>query len=81
MHESEDLRGNVIRDLTALNKIEVEPWDVAELMDQENNPIYENSKLFNTIAELTTSTYDRLAELQAIYQKHVSLQMPGEWEP
>lgn len=75
------VRGNLIRDLMALNKMEVLPWDETELMDEQKHPHREISALIETIIDLTTSHEDRLSEIRMIYQKHPGLRMPSGWKP
>lgn len=82
--KSEDsfyVRRCLIQDLMALNKMEVEVWDVTSFMDVDVHPSSEISKLLHRIAEITTSPHDRLSELQTIYQKYDGLQMPKDWIP
>lgn len=74
-------RRNIIRDLAALNKMELEIWDLTELMDQERHPISETTVLINEIVEITTSDEDRLSEQQKIYEMHSELRMPMGWNP
>ena len=75
------VRGNVIRDLMALNKIEVLPWDGTELMDAQKHPHQEIAALIEDLIDLTTSEVDRLPEIRDVYQQHQGLRMPPDWEP
>lgn len=62
--------------LAALNKIEVEVFDVTNFMDIDEIQDSETSKLFNRIAQITTSPRDCLSELRAIYENHSELHVP-----
>ncbi len=75
------VRGNVFRDLMALNKIEVLPWDGTELMDETKHPPQETATLLETIVDLTTSEVCKLSEIRMVYQKHQGLRMPPGWSP
>ena len=69
------VKTSLIQDLAALNKVEVEVWDKAELMDVDENQDSQAKNLLNRIAELTTSSGDNLSELTTIYQDHSELQI------
>jgi len=82
--DSENLavtRRQVIRDLAALNKMELEIWDITELMDPDKYPVDKPSTLMDEIAEATTSDGDRLSDQQRIYETHSELRMPANWNP
>ncbi|MFC1603854.1 transglutaminase-like domain-containing protein [Planctomycetota bacterium] len=76
--DSEDfyfVERTVIQDLAALNKIEAELWDTADIMDIDKHKNSETSNLLHRIVEITTSRRDRLTELQTIYENHSELQI------
>ena len=75
------VRGNVFRDLMALNKMEVLPWDETELMDEAKHPPQETATLLETIVDLTISETGRLSEIRTLYQTHRGLRMPAGWVP
>jgi len=75
------VRRCLIQDLMALNKMEVEVWDVTSFMDIDVHPNSEIAQLLHRIAEISTSPRDRLSELQTIYQKYDGLQMHKDWIP
>ena len=67
---------SLIQDFAALNKVEVEVWDVTGFMDIDERRNPEAERLLLRIVELTTSSYDRLPELRSIYKNHDELQVP-----
>ncbi len=74
------IKGNLLRDLLALNNVEVLPWDdwgwtktpVAEFTPQQ-------AALFDHIAALTLSGNDGFAELRAIYEEDPDFHIPEDW--
>lgn len=70
------LKISLIQDLSALNKMEVEIWDVTSFMDIDEHQNSETSNLLRRIVEITTSPRDRLPELRTIYENHSELQIP-----
>jgi excinuclease ABC subunit A len=71
-----DVKRSLIQDLSALNKMEVEVFDVTSFMKIDEHQDSETSKLLNRIAQITTSPRDCLSELRAIYENHSELQVP-----
>ncbi len=63
------IAGNLIRDLAALNRMEMLPWDVWGMMPRPTDQISdENGRLFDRVAELTLAGDAALPELRAIYE-------------
>jgi hypothetical protein len=76
------VRGNVIRDLMSLNKLEVLPWDVNDLMDgPEKHVTDEEFALLDRVAELTTADDSVFTEMRSLYESTPALQMPADWNP
>ena len=71
-----EARRSLIQDLAALNKVEVEVFDVTGFMDIDERRNSEAVKLLNRVVELTTSKRDRLSELREIYENRSELQIP-----
>jgi hypothetical protein len=69
-----DIKRTLIQDLAALNKMEVEVFDVTCFMDVGETQDRETTKLLNRIAKITTSSSDRLVEIRTIYENHSELQ-------
>jgi hypothetical protein len=80
MHGWDFILGNLFRDLLALNKVEILPWDywpgmapstagfsAADWEDRDH------------LAELTAATEAHFAELQALYEGTPALKVPGDW--
>jgi hypothetical protein len=71
------IRSNLIRDLAALCKVELLPWDA---WGQMLTPVEALSQgqlaLLDRVAELTTATTLDVAEIRALYQKDDSLRVP-----
>ncbi len=82
------IRGNLIRDFLALNKIEISPyaaglrdkidyWDDWRLMSAKDDELTNDDlKLLDNIAELTLSPDDKLGEIFKLYQKESALHPP-----
>ena len=71
-----EAKRSLIQDFAALNKVEVEVWDVTGFMDIDERRNPEAERLLLRIVELTTSSYDRLPELRSVYKNHDELQVP-----
>ncbi len=54
------IRANIVRDLNALNKVELQPWDYTEFADKKFNNLSEldnvEISLFDQLADMTTDT-------------------------
>ena len=62
------VRGNLIRDLAALNKIELLPWDSWGLIDRPDEDVPEKDLAFlDQVATLTLAGNDRFEEMRALY--------------
>ncbi len=63
------IAGNVVRDVAALNRMELLPWDVWGMMPGERDRLSgENEALLDRAAALTTSDDRAFPEVRAIYQ-------------
>ena len=73
------VRGNVVRDLAALNKIEMLPWDAWGLVDRPEDELSAQDRtLVNRAAELGSTPSASLNELQNLYEANESLRVPRE---
>jgi hypothetical protein len=73
---------DALRDLMALNKIEVLAWDCNELMGSIGEGFTEaHYALLDSIAELAPGHTIRFSEARALYKSNPSLRMPEDWKP
>ncbi len=70
------IAGNLRLDVTALNKIEMQPWDVWGAHWEPEDPIPDDLSLFDTMADLAATVDVRLDQLQALY-RNPEVHMPG----
>lgn len=76
------IRGNLIRDLLALNRIEILPWDSWGLIERDDRYAAENDiELMDRIARLTLAGNEAFSEIRAAYENDSRLQIPSSWEP
>ena len=71
-----EAKRSLIQDLAALNKVEVEVWDVTDFMEIDGRRNPDAANLLRRVVELTTSPSDRLSEIRDIYKNHSELQIP-----
>jgi hypothetical protein len=72
------IAGNVLRDLAALNRMELLPWDVWGMMprnDAELGP--EKMALLDKLAALTTAGDEAFPELRRLYESDERLRVPS----
>jgi hypothetical protein len=80
MHGMWVIRGNLVRDLLALNRIEILPWDGWGLIakrDEEFTP--DGVALLDRIAELTLVDDPPFTEVQAIYEGDARVHVPPDY--
>lgn len=76
------IRGNLLRDLMALNKLEVLPWDCNELMETpEEQMTVKDYELLDHVADLLTAENTAPSEINSLYESNPALHMPPEWKP
>ncbi len=74
------IKGNVLRDLLSLNKIEVLPWDFWGLnMTSVAEFTGEQMDLLDRTAALCLAGNDAFGEVRAIYETNESFHIPAEW--
>jgi hypothetical protein len=70
LHGGWYIAGNLMRDLAALNKVELLPWDVWGAQPQEGKDLtLDQIKLFDTIADLTADPDHAFDELRKTYER------------
>jgi hypothetical protein len=77
LHGSWYIAGNLMRDLAALNKVEVLPWDVWGVQPQKDEKLTPvQTKLFDTIADLTADPDRTFAGFRETYEQRDDLRVP-----
>ncbi len=71
------IAGNLVRDLAALNKMELLPWDVWGAQPKPNEQLNdEQLAFFDKLAALTRAPDASFAELRALYEADERLRVP-----
>jgi len=77
MHGMWFIRGNLLRDLASLNKMELLPWDSWGLMELEDRDLSaEDMALLDRVAALTLAGNESFSEMRAIYTTDERLRVP-----
>ncbi len=77
MHGLWFIAGNLVRDVAALNNVEMLPWDVWRAMPQPGEPLSdEQLAFFDRLAALTHEPDAAFAELHALYEGDDRLRVP-----
>ena len=76
MHGLWFVRGNLIRDIAALNKLELLPWDIWGLIDRGDADI--SQKELELLDRVASMTYDKVdfRAIRRVYEKHDGLVVP-----
>ena len=78
LHGDWYIAGNLVRDLAALNKVEVLPWDVWGVQPQQDEKLTPAQlKLFDTLADLTANPDRTFTELRKTYKQSDDLRVPS----
>jgi hypothetical protein len=74
------IRGNVVRDLAALNRMELLPWDGWGLLLQLGRDEFgaADLALVDRVAALTQRGDEALEELRALYESEATLRVPEQ---
>ncbi len=76
------LRHNLLRDLLALNKLELLPWEPSGLPEREERDVPERDRVkLDRIARLSLDGNEAFAELRAVYHEVVERAAPADWSP
>lgn len=82
MHGLWFIRGNVVRDLLALNKFEILPWDHWGLMSKGDNDLTEAEwRLLDQMATFCQEGNAAFAGVRALYEHTPGVQPPPGWTP
>jgi len=80
MHGMWFIRGNVVRDLLSLNKIEIFPWDGWALMAKEDQDVStEEIELLDRVATLTLAGNEAFSKVRSTYESDDRLRMLSDW--
>jgi hypothetical protein len=78
LHGSWFIAGNLLRDLAALNRMEMLPWDVWGMMPRDDAGLSgEKIELLDQVAALTLADDDAFAAVRTIYQSDDRLHVPS----
>ena len=73
------IAGSLIRDLAAMNKVELLPWDIWGAQPQPNAELTEDQlRFFDRLAELTCEPEQRFEELRESYRADERLRVPPQ---
>ncbi len=77
MHGLGFVRGDFIRDVAALNKVELLPWDCWGIIEkpEENDP--DDLRFLDHLAELTSCDVPDFETVRNLYQSDTRLRMDG----
>lgn len=74
------IRGDLLRDFWALNKVEILPWDfVAFLTREEASLTPEDDAFLDEVAELCTGGDHAFPKIRRLYEEDPRLHIPQEW--
>jgi len=72
------IAGNILRDLAALNRMELLPWDVWGMMPRNDAELVpEKMALLDKLAALTTAGDEAFPELRRLYESDERLRVPS----
>jgi hypothetical protein len=78
MHGLWFVRGSLVRDLAALNKVELLPWDSWGLIDRRDEEVTpEELALLDHAAELTSGEVPEFAAVRRLYEEDERLRVPA----
>ena len=77
MHGMGFVRGDFVRDVAALNKVELLPWDCWGIIEKPTLDDPDDLALLDGLAQLTAEDVPEFARVQALYQTDVRLRMDG----
>lgn len=82
MHGMWFIRGDLLRDFLALNKIETLPWDGWGLIYKDEKEITNEDRGFlDHVAALTKAGDAQFAQIRSLYESDERLRMPANWQP
>lgn len=74
------IRGNVLRDFAALNKVEILPWDSWGIADKRDEDLTRDDyALLDHIAALSINPEQSFDEIRRLFATNDRLRMPDDW--
>jgi hypothetical protein len=71
------VRGNLVRDLAALNKVELLPWDIWGVIEGTDERLTQDDfTLLDEVAEIIGTQDDRYEEMRSLYAVDDRLRVP-----
>lgn len=77
MHGLWFVLGNMVRDVAALNKMELLPWDTWGIMSGSELPSEDDLAFLDELAELSLHDKDNFAKLKHIYKTDARIRVPN----
>jgi Transglutaminase-like superfamily len=78
MHGLWFIRGDFVRDVAALNKVELLPWDCWGIIEQPDETLTpDDLSLLDTLADLTCGDVPEFATVHALYESDPRLRVPN----
>jgi Transglutaminase-like superfamily len=78
MHGLWFIRGDFVRDVAALNKVELLPWDSWGIIEQPDEALTpDDLALLDRLADLTCGDVPEFATVRALYESDPRLRVPG----
>lgn len=82
MHGVAFIRGDLIRDFLALNKVEILPWDRWDYIeDNDQDAAVKDADLMDQLARLTLGGDAAFPNLRTLYEGNARLRVPATWQP
>jgi hypothetical protein len=82
MHGLWFIRGDLVRDFLALNRLEILPWDTYGLISKHDSQLtLKEMELLDKIAGLTLQPDEAFDEILSIYANTPDLRVPPAWIP
>jgi hypothetical protein len=77
MHGLWFIRGNLVRDVAALNKVELLPWDIWGLMDRQDGEL--SAAEMDLLDQVAAMTYDQVdfEGIRSVYKENRDLTVPS----
>ncbi|MBC6934421.1 MAG: transglutaminase domain-containing protein [Chloroflexi bacterium] len=81
MHGLAFIRGNVVRDFLALNKVEILPWDDWDWIAGSDQEAAADAEQIDRLADLLLAGDAVFPDVRALYENDNRLRVPPGWQP